>query len=122
MRSVNKTIINIINITIIIPTVTCCHVKTTVFNISSETVSQHLDTPAGEIESYIVITCREGETVQELTGMNSSEPKNLKPEDERSCQAPEDMKDENKGQSIVTLKTQVRVNTNYKTDGILVKL
>lgn len=55
---------------------------------------------------------------KELTDMDSSEPDNLKPEEQKSSQTPEDMKDESKGQSIVTYTqthTQVKVNTNYKT-------
>lgn len=112
MRSVCKTIINIINITIIIPTDTCRHVKTTVFNISSELVSQYLDTPAGDSENYTVITCREEKTEQESIDMKSSEPNNLKTEEEKSIYAPEDMKDQIKGQSVVTLHTQVNVNTH----------
>lgn len=57
---------------------------------------------------------------KELTDMDSSEPENLKPEEQKSSQTPEDMKDESKGQSIVTYTyththTQVKVNTNYKT-------
>lgn len=74
--------------------------KTTVINISSELVSQHVDTPAGESENYTVITCIEEETEQELTDMSSSEPDSLKTDEEKSSQAPEDMKDENKGQSV----------------------
>lgn len=53
-----------------------------------------------------------------MTDMDSSEPDNLKPEEQKSSQTPEDMKDESKGQSIVTYTqthTQVKVNTNYKT-------
>ncbi|KAL4007025.1 mesoderm posterior [Sarotherodon galilaeus] len=84
----------------------CCHVKTTVFNISSESVSQHVETPAGESENYTAITYREEKTEQESTDMKSSEPDNLKPEEQKSSQAPEDMKDESKGQSVVTLHTQ----------------
>ncbi|XP_070710856.1 up-regulator of cell proliferation-like [Pempheris klunzingeri] len=37
----------------------------TVYNVSSEQVSRHLDTPAGGVESYIVTTCREVEIVQD---------------------------------------------------------
>ncbi|XP_039856982.1 interferon-induced very large GTPase 1-like isoform X2 [Simochromis diagramma] len=41
----------------IITGVPCCHVTTTLFNIRSEFVSQHLDTPAGETKNYIVTSC-----------------------------------------------------------------
>lgn len=75
---------------------------TTAFTFSSESVSQHLDSPVGESENYTVITCREEETEQESTDMKKSEPETLKPEVQKSTQAPEDMKDENKSQSIVT--------------------
>ncbi|CAI5689289.1 unnamed protein product [Oreochromis niloticus] len=34
-----------------------CHVTTILYNISTELVSQHLDTPAGEWKSYIVTSC-----------------------------------------------------------------
>lgn len=84
------------------PTVTCHHVKTKVFYISSELVSQHLDSPVGDSENYTVITCREEETEQESTDMKSSEPDYLKPEEEKSSQTPEDMKDEIESQSLVT--------------------
>ncbi|KAM9335595.1 up-regulator of cell proliferation-like [Symphorus nematophorus] len=50
----------------------CSSLKTTVYHVSSEQVSQHLVTPAGEVESYIVTTCREGETVQETTETNKA--------------------------------------------------
>ncbi|XP_023252400.1 up-regulator of cell proliferation-like [Seriola lalandi dorsalis] len=40
--------------------VPCPPVTITVYDVSSETVSQPLDTPAGEVESYIVTFCREG--------------------------------------------------------------
>lgn len=103
VRSVNTTIVYVINITIVISTVTCCHVKATMFNISSESVSQHLDTPVGESESYIVITCREGETVHESTDMNSSKPNNPKPDEQISSQAPEGMEDKKKSQLVFTL-------------------
>uniref|UniRef100_A0A669BQ83 Interferon-induced very large GTPase 1-like n=1 Tax=Oreochromis niloticus TaxID=8128 RepID=A0A669BQ83_ORENI len=92
----------------IITGVTCRHVKTTVFNISSESVSQHLDPPAGDSENYTVITCRQEETQQEFTDMDSSEPDYLKPEEEKSSQTPEDMKDEIKSQSLVTLTHTVK--------------
>uniref|UniRef100_A0A669E0C9 VLIG-type G domain-containing protein n=1 Tax=Oreochromis niloticus TaxID=8128 RepID=A0A669E0C9_ORENI len=39
------------------PTVPSCHVTTILYNISTELVSQHLDTPAGELKSYIMTTC-----------------------------------------------------------------
>lgn len=76
--------------------------KTTAITFSSESVCQHLDPPAGDSENYTVITCREEETEQESTDMKKSEPDNLKPEVQKSTQAPEDMKDENKSQSTVT--------------------
>lgn len=54
-----KNITNIINISIIIIiiTVPSCCMKTTSFHISSELVPQHLDAPAGELESYIMTSC-----------------------------------------------------------------
>ncbi|XP_039454928.1 interferon-induced very large GTPase 1-like isoform X1 [Oreochromis aureus] len=82
--------------------ITCRHVKARVFNISSELVSQHLDSPVGDSENYTMITCREEETQQESTDMDSSENDYLKPEEEKSSQTPEDMKDEIKSQSLVT--------------------
>ncbi|XP_047439755.1 interferon-induced very large GTPase 1-like isoform X2 [Mugil cephalus] len=52
----------------------------TVSSISSESVSLQWDTPAGEVESYNVTCCSEGETVQELnTDTNSVTFNNLRP-------------------------------------------
>ena len=52
----------------------------TVSSISSESVSLQWDTPAGEVESYNVTCCSEGETVQELnTDTNSVTFNNLMP-------------------------------------------
>ncbi|XP_051284661.1 interferon-induced very large GTPase 1 isoform X4 [Dicentrarchus labrax] len=59
------------------PSVPCPPFKTTVYRVSSEQVSLHLDTPAGEVKSYIVTSCREGETVQENT--EDSMPSNPRP-------------------------------------------
>ncbi|CAI5669316.1 unnamed protein product [Oreochromis niloticus] len=92
----------------------CCHVKTTVFNISSESVSQHLDPPGGESENYTVITCREEETKQELTDMKSSEPDNLKPEEQKSSQTPEDIKDETKVKHLESLLEEMGLKQYYR--------
>ncbi|XP_071334004.1 interferon-induced very large GTPase 1-like [Trachinotus anak] len=42
-------------------------VSITVYDVSTESLSLQWDTPAGEVESYVVTCCTEGETVQELT-------------------------------------------------------
>ncbi|XP_031144383.1 interferon-induced very large GTPase 1-like isoform X2 [Sander lucioperca] len=39
----------------------------TVYQVSSESLSLRWDTPAGEVESYIVTCCSEGDTVQQMT-------------------------------------------------------
>ncbi|XP_005752042.1 up-regulator of cell proliferation-like [Pundamilia nyererei] len=92
----------------------CCHVKTTVFNISSESVSQHLDPPGGESENYTVIICREEKTEQESTDMKSSEPDNLKPEEQKSSQTPEDIKDETKVKHLESLLEEMGLKQNYR--------
>ncbi len=38
-----------------------------VFEVSSDSLSLRWDTPPGEVESYIVTCCSDGEIVQELT-------------------------------------------------------
>ncbi|XP_039465291.1 tenascin-like isoform X8 [Oreochromis aureus] len=84
----------------IITGVPCCHVNTTLFNIRSELVSQHLDTPADETKNYIVASCSKRKNLQE-TNMNSPKPSNGKPEEEMSCLNPEENGDEKKIQSAV---------------------
>uniref|UniRef100_A0A3Q1J277 Uncharacterized protein n=2 Tax=Anabas testudineus TaxID=64144 RepID=A0A3Q1J277_ANATE len=55
-------------------------VQITVSDVSSESLSLHWDTPAGEVENYTVTCCSEGETVQELTtDTNSLTVSSLKP-------------------------------------------
>ncbi|KAG7240089.1 hypothetical protein INR49_027943, partial [Caranx melampygus] len=41
--------------------------RLTVSDVSSESLSLQWDTPAGEVQSYVVTCCTEGETVQQLT-------------------------------------------------------
>ncbi|KAL4007024.1 aminopeptidase N [Sarotherodon galilaeus] len=81
--------------------ITCCPVKTTVINISS-------------VESYTVITCREEETDQESADMKSSEHDNLKPDKEKSSQAPEDIKDEIKVKHLKSLLEELGLKQNYR--------
>ncbi|XP_008281570.1 interferon-induced very large GTPase 1-like [Stegastes partitus] len=55
-------------------------VSITVYNSSSGSVSLQWDTPAGEVESFIVACCSDGETVQELaTETNSATVSSLRP-------------------------------------------
>ncbi|XP_008302218.1 fibronectin-like [Stegastes partitus] len=55
-------------------------VSVTVCNSSSESVSLQWDTPAGEVESFIVACCSDRETVQELaTETNSATVSSLRP-------------------------------------------
>ncbi|XP_041840642.1 up-regulator of cell proliferation-like isoform X1 [Melanotaenia boesemani] len=54
-------------------------------------MSQHLDTPAGELESYMVINCKEKETVP--TASDTHSPTN-RPEELNNPQFPEEMQDE----------------------------
>ncbi|KAK1889700.1 Tenascin-N [Dissostichus eleginoides] len=54
-------------------------VQITVDQVSSESLSLHWDTPAGEVESYIVTCCSEGDSVQETTDTNKMTFSNLKP-------------------------------------------
>nr|XP_004570736.2 up-regulator of cell proliferation [Maylandia zebra] len=93
---------------------TCRDVKTTVFNISSELVYQHLDTPAGDSENYTVITCREEETEQDSIDMKSSESNNLKTEEEKSSHAPEDMKDQIKVKHLESLLEELGLKQYYR--------
>ncbi|KAG7240011.1 hypothetical protein INR49_028071 [Caranx melampygus] len=67
--------------------VPCPSVTTTVYELSSTVVSQHVDSPAGELERHIVTFCSEGKNVQEIM--------DLEPEVKNSLQAPEEVKDEN---------------------------
>ncbi|XP_008302219.1 uncharacterized protein LOC103373985 [Stegastes partitus] len=67
----------------------CPHVETTVYNISGDLVSQHLDTPTDEEEEYVVITI-----VKEATDTSSSALINVGPEGHNSFQTPEEMQDE----------------------------
>jgi len=58
-----------------------------VFNISCELVSLPLDTPAGEVDNYTVINCKDGEIVKMTSDTNG--PTNR--EDEQNLvQAPEE--------------------------------
>ncbi|KAF3852881.1 hypothetical protein F7725_006236 [Dissostichus mawsoni] len=54
-------------------------VQITVDQVSSESLSLHWDTPAGEVESYIVTCCSEGYIVKETTDTNKMTFNNLKP-------------------------------------------
>ncbi|KAF3836900.1 hypothetical protein F7725_004364 [Dissostichus mawsoni] len=54
-------------------------VQITVDQVSSESLTLHWDTPAGEVESYIVTCCSEGDSVQETTDTNKMTFSNLKP-------------------------------------------
>ena len=50
-----------------------------VYQVSSESLSLRWDTPAGEVESYIVTCCHEGDVVEESTDTNNLTLRNLKP-------------------------------------------
>ncbi|KAM6894197.1 collagen alpha-1(XII) chain-like [Lycodopsis pacificus] len=54
-------------------------VQITVDQVSSESLSLRWDPPAGEVESYIVTCCHEGDIVQESTDTNKLNLSNLKP-------------------------------------------
>ncbi|KAK9524558.1 hypothetical protein VZT92_016941 [Zoarces viviparus] len=54
-------------------------VQITVDQVSSESLSLCWDPPAGEVESYIVTCCHEGDIVQESTDTNKLTLSNLKP-------------------------------------------
>ncbi|TDG99808.1 hypothetical protein EPR50_G00198880 [Perca flavescens] len=54
-------------------------VQLTVYQVSSEFLSLRWDTPAGEVESYIVTCCSEGDIVQELTTDTNLTLSNLNP-------------------------------------------
>ncbi|KAM6894193.1 up-regulator of cell proliferation [Lycodopsis pacificus] len=54
-------------------------VQITVDQVSSESLSLRWDPPAGEVESYIVTCCHEGDIVQESTDTNKLTLSNLKP-------------------------------------------
>ncbi|KAI9538159.1 hypothetical protein NQZ68_017892 [Dissostichus eleginoides] len=54
-------------------------VQITVDQVSSESLSLHWDTPAGEVESYIVTCCSEGDIMKETTDRNKMTFNNLKP-------------------------------------------
>ncbi|KAF3697598.1 Interferon-induced very large GTPase 1 [Channa argus] len=77
----------------------CPHVKKTVYNISSESVPTHLQTPAGEVGNYIVTYCREGEIVHQTM--------DLRPDVQNSRQNSEETKSENMKTSANT-KTRMQ--------------
>uniref|UniRef100_A0A3Q3RUY8 Si:dkey-85k7.12 n=1 Tax=Mastacembelus armatus TaxID=205130 RepID=A0A3Q3RUY8_9TELE len=55
--------------------VPCCPGRIKVSNVSSESVSLHLDTPAGEVENYTVTISREGQKVSdELKNQSTNTP------------------------------------------------
>ncbi|KAI9538158.1 hypothetical protein NQZ68_017891 [Dissostichus eleginoides] len=54
-------------------------VQITVDQVSSESLSLHWDPPAGEVESYIVTCCSEGDIMKETTDTNKMTFSNLKP-------------------------------------------
>ncbi|XP_039679391.1 interferon-induced very large GTPase 1-like [Perca fluviatilis] len=54
-------------------------VQITVYQVSSESLSLRWDTPAGEVESYIVTCCSEGDIVQERTTDTNLTLSNLNP-------------------------------------------
>ncbi|XP_056299275.1 up-regulator of cell proliferation-like [Pseudoliparis swirei] len=54
-------------------------VQFAVYQVSSESLSLRWDTPAGEVESYIVTCCHEGDVVQESTDTNTLTLSHLKP-------------------------------------------
>ncbi|KAJ4948764.1 hypothetical protein JOQ06_020287, partial [Pogonophryne albipinna] len=54
-------------------------VQITVDKVSRESLSLHWDTPAGEVESYIVTCCSQGDSVHETTDTNQMTFNNLKP-------------------------------------------
>ncbi|XP_040886817.1 interferon-induced very large GTPase 1-like [Toxotes jaculatrix] len=73
-----------------------------VYEVSSETVSQHLETPAGEVQSYILTYCKEIKIVQEA--------KDPGPEVQTSSEASEEEKNDSINTPEVTsthTKTQL---------------
>ncbi|XP_051799552.1 interferon-induced very large GTPase 1-like [Acanthochromis polyacanthus] len=75
----------------------CPPVENTVDNISCDSASQHLDTPAGEVEDCVMIPCSEREKVSEATDSTLS----MGPEEQKSFQTPEEMQDESLDTSAV---------------------
>ncbi len=64
----------------IIPTEPSPPMQIDVFEVSSESLSIRWETPPGEVESYVVTCCSDGEIVQQLTtDTNTLTVSNLKP-------------------------------------------
>ncbi|XP_041634638.1 interferon-induced very large GTPase 1-like [Cheilinus undulatus] len=56
-----------------------CAVETTVFHVHGEKVYQHSETPAGKVESYIIVNCTEGEDEQETMDTTTTPPEEQNP-------------------------------------------
>ncbi|KAG7240091.1 hypothetical protein INR49_027945 [Caranx melampygus] len=75
----------------------------TVSDVGSESLSLQWDTPAGEVQSYIVTCCTEGETVQQLTtDTNTVTFHSLKPGVCYSLHVSTQLKNERKSEPAVT--------------------
>ncbi|KAM8746782.1 interferon-induced very large GTPase 1-like [Acanthopagrus schlegelii] len=86
-------------------------VQIAVYQVSSQSLSLRWDPPAGEVESYIVTCCHEGEIVQEMTtDTNDLTLSNLSPGESYSLQVSAQLRNGRKSEPAVTsahTKTQL---------------
>ncbi|XP_030286145.1 receptor-type tyrosine-protein phosphatase eta-like [Sparus aurata] len=78
-------------------------VQIAVYQVSSQSLSLRWDPPAGEVESYIVMCCHEGEIVQEMTtDTNNLTLSNLSPGECYSLQVSAQLRNGRKSKPAVT--------------------
>ncbi|XP_033992195.1 interferon-induced very large GTPase 1-like isoform X2 [Trematomus bernacchii] len=100
------------------PTVTSANTKPsppvqiTVDQVSSESLSLHWDPPAGEVESYIVTCCSEGDIMKETTDTNNMTFSNLKPGECYSLQVSTKLRN-----GRISKPTVTSANTNVPPPG-----
>ena len=86
-----------------VPTEPSPTVQVAVYQISSESLSLRWDPPAGDVESYIVTCCHEGEIVQEMTtDTNNMTLSNLSPGVCYSLQVSAQLRNGRKSEPAVT--------------------
>ncbi|XP_026208537.1 interferon-induced very large GTPase 1 isoform X2 [Anabas testudineus] len=87
-------------------------VQIKVSNVSSESLSLHWDTPAGEVENYTVTCCSEGETVQELTtDTNSVTVSRLKPGVCYSLQVTTQLDGRRSKSTVTSVQTKTKIES-----------
>ena len=86
-----------------VPTEPSPPVQIAVYQVSSDSLSLRWDPPAGEVESYVVTCCTEGEIVQETTtDTNDLTLSNLSPGESYSLQVSAQLRNGRKSKPAVT--------------------